>query len=242
MILLVVLGCAPSSEGRDSETEPAELTTGDVRYLLAWDTAGITLGDGWTAAADGGWSVHVTQASLTSYAASMVQCVDIVARRPSPILSLIIGVAYAGHDGLTDPSTLEAPIIEDLAAPAETLLGEVAFDTAAYCRVHWLVASATLDTRGLDTSPWMMDRTLALEAEATGPNGERRVLSLASASPVGGLADVDAGVDGPADVRIVRSLGTAFVGVDFVDDADADIAWAVLSNLGHDARVVVSGR
>lgn len=245
--MILLLGCAAADSAQGGAEDlldtvtaaltPHTLTTGDVTYTLGWDTTGVTLGEGWTVAAEEGWTVQVTAAAITSFAASLVQCSDIVAWRPR-----LIAPAWAGHGGLNDPSTLESPVIEDFTAPTDTTLGALTFAEAEYCRVHWLVASAPMTAPGIETHPWMIDHTLALDGVATGPAGERRTLSLRSVDAEGAVVDVDADVSGAAQVRVVRALAGAFAGTDLAADSDDELAWAVLSNLAHATRVEVTPR
>ena len=83
-----------------------------VSYTLAFDTTGIERqGDGWSVHTDLGYTVRITEGSLTTVGTSLVACADVVARTP---LQRLWPTAHAGHPGEVDPSTWSSPVTEDL--------------------------------------------------------------------------------------------------------------------------------
>lgn len=204
---------------------PAETATGDVGYVLAWDTNGVTWNpDGtWSTTTDLGYSVTVEAGSLTTFSATMVAC-----DHSHGIFSWLFGtigprIALAGHGGDDDAALIGGPISEPLTDPQAIEFGTTTVHEPAYCVGHtnW----GTVDP----TEP-----TLVVTATWIGPDGTTGTIDVATT--------IDWGVDGPltlddqevhievgqsAVIEIRRSLATMFDGVDLSTDDERTVAMGI---------------
>ncbi len=251
-------GCFTSEESGSNlpeEFDPPLLSA--ARYRVEWDQTGVKKapeGGGLTFSSDLGYVLTLTAGYVTNHSLSLVPCPtdSLAAQRVFPWqkLGAWLGIpsAWAGHSGSSDPSSLDHSRVDSLTESDESVLGEVAFPAATYCRVFHLIAEATEDMEDLPASPDMMGLSLWLEGTFQAPGSEELVpFQVSTASAHGRFDDLETSVverapgDGPflADVLIRRRLSTLFDGVELGSLSSEDAAREVLANVVGDAVVEV---
>jgi hypothetical protein len=223
--------------------EPAGVLLAASRWTLAWDQSGVVaLQDGgFELETDLGYRVRVTSGRILIHNLSFGLCDPGAASAGSEgaFWSLPVRSAHA-HDQ-SDPSTLEASLIEDLLDPHETELAG-SFPPARYCRAHWLLARPTSPTTG-PADIAMANRSLVLTGTFE-RDGEAHDLAVDTWWPQGRLVDLEAAIapealaaarkDGRARhafVTVTRHLGRLFDGIDFEATTDDQVAGLVIDNL-----------
>jgi len=236
---VVGVGCAVSEA-------PEGVVASRAPYAVSWNTEGVAMdaqGQGWSVQTALGYQVRLEQGHLVNYRVQLVPCEEESAQASTgwssvpmwPLLA-ISSVAVAGHDGQDDPSITLESVAESLAGPARVELETTEFPSRRYCQVHYLLARGEEETRSLPESIDLVNRSLVLEGQVTGPaEMDPTPFVLETAWPMGVLIDIPdtvvAGQDGELNVHLRRDLGGLFEGVDF-DGMDADSqVWQVLHNI-----------
>ena len=208
---------------------PVQAASGDVTYLLAWDTTGVEWGsDGWSTTTDLGYEVSVTEATLVTYSATMVAC----EHDHGGWLAWLTGVfapavAGASHPSEEDTALIGGPVTEDLSAPATLTLGTSTVDEPAYCEGHTAWGSSDPESA-----------TLTVSGTWTAPDGTAGPLAIDTTIDWGAQAEltesgdtVHLEVGEPAEITITRTLATIFDGVDFARGTSTEQAMAVLGSI-----------
>jgi len=154
--------------------------------------------------------------------------------------------AAAAHTSDTDPSMIEASLVEDLTSPRETEVS-TGFAASRYCRAHWLLARPMSPTSGPDDVE-MANRSLYVTGTYE-RDGKVEPFVIDTWWPEGNLQDL-AGVLGEeafsaaradggarhAFVTVRRSLGTLFDGIDFEVASKDQVAGRTIDNLAGSVR------
>lgn len=206
---------------------PAASATGEVTYVAAWDTTGVTIGDdgAWTVTNDLGIEITVTSGSLATYTVTLAACEH---EHGWWLLGgFAPATALAGHAGDDDPALLGIGGIEPITPGGPITLETVTVHEPAYCQGH--IAWGTTDGGA----------TLTLEGFADGAP-----FSITTGLSWGALPDLtrnDASVHlEPGDdavITLTRPLAGLFNGVDPVGD---DAATAILRNLAAGTTFAVT--
>ncbi|TNE91875.1 MAG: hypothetical protein EP330_04015 [Deltaproteobacteria bacterium] len=225
---LSLVACAAEVPLLDTgEALPPENGFSAARYTLAFDTTRLEATDaGWAVDTDLGYRVEITEGSLTTWAVALVACEDVVARS---WLDVLLPTAHAGHGTAADPSTWSSPLTEDLVNPEPRAYGDLVFDEALYCRLHYLAWRADEETAGAAAAD--LGLSLRLVGTVTHPDGHAEPLDVSTTYGHGALLDLpgDLYQQGTLEAVVRRPLSSAFDGVDFA--TDEDVAWTVLGNL-----------
>jgi len=236
-MLLGVFSCAPD-DGADSDDTSVSDTgavinghLSTVRYVYTWDLEGVTPRPegGIEVTNDLGWVIELDEGWLVNFAISLVPC------STQPLIT-------RGHGGFTDPSAVAVGRVEPLTTPGPTYVADVAFASARYCEVHWLMARATQDAVGLPDTPDLVGQTLWLTGTATGPEGALVLLSDRNNWADGAALAFTYPEGNPdtATVTVTRELGSMFDGIDFASLTGEALGQAVLANLTDHASVDVT--
>lgn len=229
---------------------PKTRTAHQVRYRLDWVWDGVTkISDGaaWEVTNDLGYRVRVTRGYVTSYSMELVECPKDTAATPVASLgtllrSIVEATAYAGHaTGTPNPAAIRPMQVESLTAPTAREVGAVLLAPQTYCQLHYLVARAGRDARGLPADLDMVDTSLHIDGTYRAPGTTADTpFTLHTAVAYGALFDhamgspaaihVDTGTSA-TQVTVRRHLGRIFDSVDFVKVTDRMMAGQVLKAL-----------
>lgn len=243
LALLALVCAAGCRETRD----PSPAAPHAIRYRLAWDTADAKAADAgvFTTTTDRGYRIRITRGYLTNYSMELVECAPPVA--PLALLGSVLstaveGTAYAGHaSGTPNPAAVRPMQVESLTAPVALAAGRATPPAQTYCQLHYLIARAGAEARGLPSDLDMVDVSLHIEGDYTPPGVSKPLLlKLHTAIANGVLLDhveapaaplrVDTG-RAATRVTIRRHLTRAFDGIDFATVAESAVAERVLQSL-----------
>lgn len=240
LTLVFVAGCRQTRE-----TQPA--AAHEIRYRLAWDALDAQAVDAGvlSTTTDRGYRIRLRRGYLTSYSMELVECPPPVAPLAvlgSLLFSALEGTAHAGHaSGTPNPAAIRPMQVESLTAPVGLAAGSAVPPPQSYCQLHYLIARAGGEARGLPGDLDMVDASLHLEGTYTAPgstsevpfavhaaiaNGVLRNRSVAPAAPI----RVESGRSA-MQVTVRRHLTRAFDGIDFATASQASVAAAVLQSL-----------
>lgn len=249
-LLLSLLGgaCARMPEPANARATAPHVVT----YVLDWarDDAGVTPPDAdgaFTVTSDLGYAVRVTRGWITSYGVELVECprdasVGSVERFGALVWSALEGTAWAGHSTDTpNPAAAHPMQVESLVAPAAHDVARIELAPQAYCKLHYLLARAGAEARGLPREPDMVGASLHVEGTFRAPGSASDVpFTLHTASAYGALVEhtgtnpqplrVDTG-DGDARVTVRRHRARMFDGVDLAHVNERAAAMQVLRAL-----------
>lgn len=248
MPLALALGLGFAGEvSCTSEGAPQQkgFTLRAVHYLTDWTWGAATSRaplPGFRVDNDLGFRVEVDVGYLVTSSVSLAPCSE---EAGTSLRVGLLPVAHAGHADVPDPSTLTHGRVEDLGTPETTELAYVEFPKNTYCRVHYLVARADLETASLPSGVDLPGTSLHIEGTFLAPGqAEPQPFRVHSALANGLLWDLDA--QGPcredcvARITIHRALDTLFHGIDFMAQSESEVGRQILSNLIQGARVTVS--
>lgn len=214
-------------------------------YTLAWNLEGVRRDDqaiGWSVTTDLGYEVRVDAGYLTSHSAELLAC----DRRTVPLVQLATWIAprpaYATHALSLNPSAFHQARIESLARPRDSRTVRPV-PAAEYCGVQYLVARAAGVATGLPEDIDMTARSLYLRGDYAAAEGMHQPFEITTTVAHGLRFDSDRidGRDAPVAVRIERSLGRLFDGVDFAQSPEREWPRRILRNL-IDSTVVAVDR
>ncbi len=244
---------------------PTSAPSGTIAYALDWDTDRVvSTVDGIRIDNDLGYSVTLTEATVSSWSTTTVACEHShgfsIWDSASGLVESSFGVtsAWAGH-GDTDQAELVAPTLEnlidaaDLAVATSTVLGEVPVSEPSWCEGHWALSgsSGAEQAGAADRDP-----TLVLSGAVAHPDGTVSTLAISTDMAWGTKTEL-VGVNGtavepetgdPITIAVVRRLGSIFDGIDFAtfDSTDLDgtgdgdsVALLILRNLDANTSFVV---
>lgn len=202
-----------------------------VTYRLEWanDVVAAPAG-GFTVTSDLGYTVRVARGWITSYGVELVECPrgaipTPLARAGDRLWSLIEGTAWAGHTSdAPNPAAVHPMQVESLTDAAASEIATPALAPQAHCKLHYLLARAGADARGLPPEPDMVGRSLHVEGAYRAPGASSDVpFTLDGASAYGALVErvdgdthplhLDTGA-GAARVTLRRHRAHMFDGVD----------------------------
>lgn len=210
-----------------------------ISYLTAWDDAGATVDadETWSTITDRGFVVHVLDASITTYAVTLVPC----DATESAMRWIAPPIAYAGHLEHPDASMIEPNFTEAIAPGAARAIGSTEIvTTTRYCRAHQLVGGRVDLTT--ETPTRLPSLTLALDVtDAAGT--PVRTVDLATTIATGTLGDLPAARTDADAITVTwhRPLARLFDGIAW-DDASltsAQIAQAVLLTIAAQSHAEV---
>lgn len=206
--------------------QPSHAAT-TVTYELAWDRgeAEVRADGTWTVVNDAGAEITVTDGSVATYSATLLECPHGHAWLDR--LSAVFGAAtaWAGHtSGGPDPAQVQVPdaVVQSLVAPTTAVLGEATLVEPDYCQAHAAVAGGGA-TDGATT--------LSVTGTWLAPGEDEAVpFTIETAQAWGAVVDAD--LPGTATtVRFVRRLDSLFDGVDVLTQSADEQAAAVLRSL-----------
>lgn len=214
------------------------------RHDWIWgDASALAGGVGFSVTTDLGYRVEIERAWLTNYSVALVPCPEpIFEDEPWAVLAdWAIPTAVAGDGSETDASSIDNPLVEDLAVPRTTTMGTVEFPLGDYCRVHVLSASAPAEARSeVDGDPTRV--TVLLEGRVLAPTSDSwESLSVRSSLANGTFVELprDVDVEGALDVTVHRRLDTLLHGIEFDLASAAEVERQVLLNLMGDVSIDV---
>lgn len=153
-------------------------------------------------------------------------------------------VAHAGHDGLSDLSTMDQPYVEALVPPAEAALGRWIFPEADYCGVHFVVSKPPQGADGLPDEVDLDRRSLYVEGWWAAPGADVWQPFVAETGAAYGvihdLDEVGSGAGARASVTFLHSARGTFDGLELADIDPDDLGYALLGNLVEHTTVQVS--
>jgi len=225
LLTLVAAGC----RGAAVAAPPVTPAPHAVQYRLTWATDDVTPtsdGAAWEVTTNLGYHVRVTRGWVTSYSMELVECPR-SARTTDGLLWLVSpAAAWAGHaSGTPNPAAIRPMQVESLMDGAAHDAGTVTLAPQAYCQVHYLVARAGSDARGLPTGIDMVDASLHVEGSYRAPDATIDAsFAIHTGSAYGQLFErvgnpptplrVDTGASA-LDVEVRRRRSRLFDGVDF---------------------------
>jgi hypothetical protein len=216
---------------------PAETAEGEVTYVMAWDTTGVTYDtSGWSVVTDLGYEVHVASATLTTFTVTMVDCPHThgLLQRIRNLFG--VATARAGHTSGPDPALVGGPLAETIGGEPSTL-GTTTVSEPSYCEGH--VAFG-----GNGEAP-----TLEVTGVVVSTDGERLELDVSTTVDWGTLRDlvddegrtIHAVVGEPLEITVIRDAAALFDGVDFASDSSEYQATQMLRSMADSVRFVVTG-
>ncbi len=202
-----------------------------VTYELAWDLGdAVVHEDGsWTVVTDDGAAVTVTDGSLATYSATLLECLH--GHGWADRLTGLFGIATvsAGHtSGGTDPAAVQGPVVQSLVEPTTATLGDALLAEPDYCEAHTAVAGggAAADATTLSiTGTWR-----AAGADTAVP------FTIDADQAWGAMVEADLPGDSRT-VQLVRHLDTLFDDVDVLTQTPGEQAEAVLRTLTEQTTV-----
>lgn len=209
---------------------PSPATT-PVTYELAWDLGAATVhADGsWTVVTDDGAEVTVTDGTLATWSATLLECPHGHGWLDGLAGVFAIASASAGHaSGGPDLAAAQGPAVQSLVEPTTATLGDAVLAEPDYCEAHTAVAGggAAADATTLSiTGTW-----LAADADTAVP------FTIEADQAWGALVEVDL----PGDTRtveLVRHLDTLFDDVDVLTQTPDAQAEAILRALTEQTTV-----
>lgn len=109
----------------------------NVRFDLAWDTAGVEINDGKaTFTSDTGYVIELDRLAVTTYSVELMPCQPLPQKRAG--LSLV-GTAWAGHQAGHPPTRTNAAGFEAPLKAATLTMDKVPVPDVAYCGAHYLI-------------------------------------------------------------------------------------------------------
>ena len=250
LLSLLAGACARMPEPANARAAAPHVVT----YALDWarDDAGVTPPDAdgaFTVTSDLGYAVRVTRGWITSYGVELVECPRAAAAAPAPLAraaavvwSALEGTAWAGHSAdAPNPAAAHPMQVESLVAPAAHDVARIELAPQAYCKLHYLLARAGAEARGLPREPDMVGTSLHVEGTFRAPGSASDVpFTLHTASAYGALVEhagpapqplrVDTG-DHDARITVRRHRAHMFDGVDFARMPERAAAMQVLRAL-----------
>ena len=236
-------GGADTPDGGDVPREP-----GTVEYVLDWDTSGLVLEPtgGWVVTTDLGYEVTLDAGWLVSYSVQLTQCETARSRFGAALRRALaalspIQTAWAGHGDDNDVSAALG-IVEDLASPTSSVRSGLQLGETDYCGVHYLVARADEDVIDRPDGVTLDRLSLVTSGRYTRlSDGEVGEFSIETSTGFGVLLELpNAAVIRTGDapiVRVTRTLGGAFDGVDIATATDVDLERALVRALVESAWV-----
>ena len=173
-----------------------------------------------------------------------------LARAATVLWSALEGTAWAGHSTDTpNPAAARPMLVESLTDPGAHDVATLTLPPQAYCKLHYLLARAGAEARGLPRELDLVGTSVHVEGTYRAPGGADDVpFTLHGASAFGALVErdadarplrVDAGA-GAARVTVRRRRARMFDGVDFARMHDRAAALQVLRALAGHAEVRVA--
>lgn len=204
-------------------------------------------GAGWEVTNDLGYLVRVNRGYMTTYSMELIECPKVGTGRIAPDLVVALRSLLepppvsAGHSsGTPNPAAIHPMQVESLGVPSHREVGTVTLAPQAYCQLHYLIARAGRDSRGLPTDLDMVDASLHLDGTYRAPGAVRPTpFTIHTAIANGGLFDrtvsslaihVDTGL-ATTRVTVWRHLGSLFDAVDFATMPDAVRAGRILTSI-----------
>ena len=246
----LLVGC-PSTDPPETDAAPVdahEWTVEAASWTLTWSDGQAADDSPWTTVTDTGYEVTVAAGWVVDYAVTLSPCEEeVVATREERLLSLLgVGTARADHPDFDDPSQVEMVAASALGAGSVEVAA--AFDAAAYCGLHLLIARGDEDTAAPDGTSasgislklrgsWAKDgETGTFDLETNWANARDWTWGDVSTAVAG-----DAPPGAPAaDITVRRDRDRLFDGLDLADASEGGIAWGVLENLFEQATVEVT--
>jgi hypothetical protein len=263
LLAAITSGCAqapaapPASAARGAAADVAPTHT--VTYALAWapdDVVPAADGVGFMVTNDLGYTVHVERGWLTSYGVELVECPR--ASAPSPVArggallwSLVEGTAFAGHATDTpNPAAIRPMQVESLTAAHAIDVATLELAPQEYCKLHYLLARAGADARGLPSETDLVGTSLDVEGTYRAPGATSDVpFTLRTASAYGALLEQAADDARPlrvdtahaaTRVTVRRHRAHLFDGVDFARMPERAAALQVLRATAEHADVEIT--
>lgn len=257
LLALLASACAPGPAGTVA-ADAGAASAHAVTYALDWtrdDVATHPGEDGFTVTNDLGYAVRVTRGWITSYGVELVECPrdaapTPLARAATRLWSALEGTAWAGHSTDTpNPAAARPMQVESLTDPGAHDVATLTLAPQTYCKLHYLLARAGAEARGLPTAPDLVGTSLHVEGTYRAPGAANDVpFTLHGASAYGALVERDADArplrvdtgEGAARVTIRRQRARMFDGVDFARVSDRAAALQVLRAIAEHAEVRVA--
>jgi len=250
---LLCLGCTVSSQS-EIPAEDSGNGTGDwdgfalsqLSWVFTWETQDITQHEeGWSVTNGDGIEFTVESGWVSSYSASLAPCEaeeSLWAERGLMERVLGIGIARADHGAVSDPSTLESPLLEDLSLLEGSRSSTLYFEPTEYCQLHYLVARADSDAEAPAPASPMALRTLRLDGSWTAGE-DSGLLSIESAFNYGALFSLEsatASSAGPAvEIEVRRQPSRLFDAVNPQLQSEEQLAWTVTQNLVQASEILI---
>jgi hypothetical protein len=189
------------------------------------------LGAGASVQSDLGDTFVLDQALVTTVAVEILPC-------QSALRSLWdVAVPNARAHGVSSPTRLATPRVEDALANEELELGELTPPAGRYCSLSIELGPADDDAEGLDDAPDALGRSLRLRGSAAGePFAVESTLAVESTRSVEVTLD-----ESHRDVTLAveHDIARWFDGVALATPSDADLERRVLENLERSIAVHV---
>ncbi len=199
---------------------PTPAASFPVRYVQAWDKAGVepASGGGFALTNDLGYRVTIHRGWLVTFSMELVECKPPTGAWDTLRSLMAPGIAYAGHPkGDLNPAAITTPLVEALhEAGPPVIAGERDPGAVRYCKLHFLVARAPRDLAAAFTEVDLNQVSLYLEGTWQRGDGEPTPFVVKTSVAHGTFAEVEVetGVAG-ADVILTRRLAGFFDGADF---------------------------
>lgn len=109
----------------------------NVRFDLAWDTAGAMLSDGRAViTTDTGYEVELDRLTVITYSVELMPCAPLPAKRAS---LGIIAAAWAGHEAGHPPTRTNQAAFETPLTAGTIAMDRIPVPDVAYCGAHYLI-------------------------------------------------------------------------------------------------------